>query len=97
MSISVGRATNLIELWCKGVDPQLSGNHELIREIMNMKLRDFAHKTAVIESKATISSVASQTEYELPVDADHIKHVFYDDYEAEKITFLESKELASKA
>ncbi len=94
--MNIGRLSNLIELYCKGVDPELTGNHELIRDLINLKMKDFAHKTGILESSATISSVASQQEYELPADNLHIKNVFYDDYKARKITFLQSKELAGK-
>jgi len=94
--MNVGRLTNLIELYCRGVDPLLSANHELVRDIMNMKLKEFAARTGIIESKSSITSVANQQEYELPADKTHVKYVFYDDYKAKKINFIQSKELAGK-
>ena len=87
MAISIGRASNLIELYCQGVDPLYSRNHELIRDLINMKMREFANRTGILETSATISSVADQQEYELPADKLHITKVLYDDYLAKKITF----------
>ena len=96
MSLSIGRAVDLIELYCKGVDPLLSRNHELVRQILNMKLREFADRTGILETKATISSVASQQEYQLPADCLHITNVIYDDYKAGKIIRKQVEELQGK-
>lgn len=93
MSLNVGRAIDLIEYFCKNVDPEITSNHELVRQILNMKLRDFADRTGILETKSTISSVADQQEYELPADCLHISKVVYDDYKAAKITFDQIEEL----
>jgi len=96
MSISIGKALDLVELLCKNVDPALSSNHELFRDILNMKLREFAADTGILETKATISSVADQQEYQLPSDKIHVKLVYFDDYKADKITFEQVAELQGK-
>jgi len=88
---------DLIKLYCKGVDPQISDNHELIRDIMNLKFKELASKTGALETSATISSVASQKEYQLPADNVHVKYVYYDDYEATKITHKQALELLQAA
>ena len=97
MSLNIGAAVDLIELMCKGVDPKLSGNHELVRQLMNMKLREFADRTGVLETQSTATSVADQQEYELPADKIHVKKVVFDDYKAHKITFDQVEELQGKA
>lgn len=94
MSLNVGRFIDLIELYCRGVNPELAKNKELIRDIMNIKLREFAHRTGILETKATISSVADQEEYELPADCLHVKDVIYDDHRAYKINHKQVKDLA---
>ena len=97
MSMSIGDAVHTIELMCKGVDPVLSSNHELIREIMNKKMAEFAARTGVLETSATIASVADQQEYELPADKVHVKKVVFDDYKAHKITFDQVEELQGQS
>jgi hypothetical protein len=97
MAMSVENAVASIELICRGVDPELSSNPELIREILNKKLAEFAHKTGILESKATIASVADQQEYELPADCLHVSKVVFDDYKAVKISFSQVEEMQGKA
>ena len=92
-ALSIGRMVDLIELMCRGVDPSLSSNHELVRDIINLKLKDFAQRTGALETSATISSIASQKEYELPADKLHVKFVYYDDSEAKKITHKTALEM----
>jgi len=96
MALNVGKARNLVELFCQNVDPTYSSNPELIRDLLNIKLREFCDRTGILESKATISSVASTSEYELPIDCLHVKDVIYDDYRARKITHRQVKELEGK-
>jgi len=97
MSLNVGVAVDLIEKMCSGVDPKLSGNHELVRQLINMKLREFADQTGILETKATISSVADQQEYELPADCLHVSKVLYDDYKCDKINFDQVEDLQGKS
>ena len=97
MAMSIGRAVDAIELMCKGVDPMLASNHEFVREILNKKLAEFANRTGVLSSKATIDSVADQQEYELPSDCLHVSKVVFDDYKAHKITFAQIEEMQGQA
>jgi len=97
MSMSVGKAVDTIELMVRNVDPNLSSNPELIREILNNKLKEFAQRTGILETKATISSVADQQEYELPADCLHVSKVVFDDYKAYKIRFAQIEEMQGKA
>jgi len=92
--MNAGTAARLIELYASGADPKLTGNHELVRELLNQKLKEFAARTGAFETKASISSVANQQEYELPADKIHVKMVKYDSYKAYKITYVQSVELA---
>jgi hypothetical protein len=94
--LNVGKACDLIELLCQNVDPKFSGNKELIRDLLNIKLREFCDRTGIIESKSSISSVASTQEYELPTDCLHVTQVIYDDYKARKISHAQVKELEGK-
>lgn len=93
MAISTGKMADLIALYCRGVDPLLAENHELIRDIMNLKLKEVAGSTGALETSATISSVSGQKEYQLPADNVHVKYVYYDDFEAHKITHKQALEL----
>ena len=95
--MNAGDAVRLIELYARGADPKLTGNHELVRQLLNEKLKDFAQKTGSWESSATISSVSGQQEYELPADKVHVSYVEYDSYEAHKITFQDSKSLKEQS
>jgi hypothetical protein len=97
MALNVGEAVDLIELLCKGVDPLLAGNHELVRKIMDMKLKEFAHRTGILETKSTRTSVADQQEYELPSDSLHVSKVVFDDYKCVKISFSQVEEMQGKA
>lgn len=97
MSLNIGKAVDLIELMCKNVDPLLSRNHELVRQLINMKLREFADETGILETSATISSVADQQEYQLPADCLHVSKVKYDDYKIGKILFSQVEEMQGKS
>ena len=89
--LNVGTARQLCE---KFAGQQI--NPVLFRELLNVKAREFCDKTGVLESKASISSVASTSEYQLPEDCLHVKDVVYDDYRAHKITHRAVKELQGK-
>lgn len=93
MSTSIGRAVDLIELMCSNVNPALSENHELVRKLINMKLKEFAAKTGILESRSTITTVANQQEYELPEDSLNITLVDFDGKECQKIIFNQVNEL----
>ena len=92
---NVGKIRHLVEEYTgrKNINP------ELFLDLLNDVLLDFASRTAVIESGATISSVASTQEYELPLSAIHIKQVIYDDYDItrNKILYSQVKELEGQA
>jgi len=86
--LNVGKARELCELYVgKDINP------ELFREVLNIKLRDFANKTGVLESMSSINSAADTQEYELPSDCLHVKDVIYDNYRAFKIDFWKVQEL----
>ena len=90
--LNMGTARQMMELYVgKRVSP------ELAREVMNIVLREFAAETGVLTSKATLSSVADQMEYELPLDCLHVRDVIYDDYRAHKIQHWHVKELEGKS
>ena len=89
--LNVGKARELCELLVKK-----DVNPELFWEIMNIKLREFADKTGVLASSATLNSVASTDEYQLPSDCLHVSDVIYDGYRAQKATIDLQKELAGK-
>ncbi len=90
--LNVGRARELCELYVgKDINP------ELFRELLNVKLREFANKTGILESSATLNSAADTQEYELPADCLHVKDVIYDDYRAHKIDLWKVKELQGKS
>lgn len=91
--MNIGRARGLIELLCQNVDPLYSRNPELVRDLLNIKLREFADRTGILESSATISSISGTQEYELPADCLHVKDVIYDGYRANKITHRQVREL----
>jgi len=90
--LNAGKMHDLIEMY---VGHDL--NPKLTREIFNLKLREFSARTGVLESSSTISSVADTQEYELPIDAIHIKDVIYDGYRAHKIQFWQVKAIQGKA
>ena len=88
MALNVGKARELVELWVgKDLNP------ELFRELLNIKLRDFCNRSGVLETSATLTSVADTQEYELPSDCLHVKDVIYDSYRAHKINFWDVKEI----
>lgn len=97
MATSVGRLCDLIEIYARNVDPKLSGNKELIRKIINMKLKEFSNRTGLLSSSATRLSIADQTEYELPEDCLHVTDVIFDDYRAYKIHFEDVKNMQDQA
>ena len=93
--LNVGRITDMIELYALqagAVKNRL--NPVLIREIINLKLREFLSQTTVLESSSTIDSVADQQEYELPEDCINVKHVKVDGYRAYKINHNQVDEIA---
>ena len=97
MPLNVDRLSNLMELYAgkAGVTKDRI-KPELIREIINLKMRDFASRTHVLESKSTVSSVADQQEYELPSDAVHIKECHVDGYRATKIIYEQEAEISEE-
>lgn len=92
MSLNVGKARELVELW---VGRDL--NPELFRELLNAKLREFCSDTGILETSAELTSVADTQEYELPADFLSMKDVIYDDYRAGKINFWNVKEFRGEA
>ena len=89
--LNVGKARELCELLVKK-----DVNPVLFWELMNIKLREFADRTGVLESSATLNSVASTYDYQLPSDCLHVSDVIYDGYRAQKATTELVKELAGK-
>ncbi|MBU2249872.1 MAG: hypothetical protein KKD77_24210, partial [Gammaproteobacteria bacterium] len=94
MSLNVGKVCDLMELYAgqAGVAKDRL-NRVLLREIINIKLRDFCRRTGILSSKWTISSVASQQEYQLPSDCIHVTKCNFDSYEAFKTMFEEVDEM----
>lgn len=86
MALNIGKARSMIELMAQGVDKLYSQNPQLVRDLINLKLREFCDRTGILESKATISSVNGTSEYELPIDCLHVREVHFDEYRANKIT-----------
>lgn len=90
--LNVSKARELCELYVgRDINPVL------FWELLNMQLRDFADKTGVLESTATIDSVADTQEYQLPSDCLHVKEVIYDDFKAYKITYAQVQEIKEQA
>jgi hypothetical protein len=93
--LNVGRISDLIELYALSAGVAKDRiNPVLIREIINLKLREFLSETSVLESSSTIDSVADQQEYELPEDCLNVKHVKVDGYRAYKINHNQVDEIA---
>lgn len=87
MSLNVGKVHDLVELYVgkAGADSTQRVNPVLVRELINVKLRDFVARSGCLESTWTINSVASTQEYELPTTTLHVREVVYDDYRAYKL------------
>jgi len=97
MPFNVGTLSELMELYAgkAGVTKDRL-NPVLVRQVILHKLRDFASRAHVLESKATIESVADQQEYELPSDVIHIKEVHFDGARATKIIYEQEAEISEE-
>lgn len=95
MALTIGKICDLIELYVgkAGVDKDVL-TRKLIREVINMRLKDFTDDSAVIEQSATFSTTSGTREYQLGADKTHVKEVWFDGYKADKSTFDQLIELA---
>lgn len=87
MPFNVERLSDMMEMYAgmAGVNKDRI-NPKFLRDIINLQARDFCNRTRCLSTKATISSVASTQEYQLPDDFLHMKEVVFDDYRCDKIT-----------
>ena len=88
MSLDFSKGRQMAELYAgKDINP------ELFLEVANLKLGEFAEATGIAEKDFSITTVASTTEYELPLGVIHVTDVVYDGTRAHKITRQQVKEL----
>jgi hypothetical protein len=94
MSLNVSKVHDLVELYAgkAGSDSTERVNPTLLREIINIKLRDFCAKTHCLEGSWTIDSVADQQEYELSDNVLDVRECHFDGYRAYKITHMQVAE-----
>lgn len=95
MALDSGDAIDLVQLYVgqAGVSNE-SLNPVLLREMLNIKLREFIRETGILTSKWTLTSVASQMEYQLPAGCYSVTKCNFDSYEAHKTTFPAKDSLA---
>ena len=74
MAINVGKLEDLIKSYAFGADKQLL-NITLIRELINVRLRELSAQVGTKEMIITQDSVADTQEYELPENVIHIQEV----------------------
>ena len=85
---SVTRLADYIELIVGKAGPNRDVvDRDFIYEVINSKAKDFAARTGILETSATILTVADQVEYELPSDKTLITKVTIDTLQVHKITF----------
>ena len=95
MALDVGKIHDIVELYV-GDKSGGSGrlNRVLVREVINIKLREFIRNTGILTSKWTVASTANQMEYQLPSGCYSVTKCNFDGYEAHKTTFSAKDSLA---
>jgi hypothetical protein len=86
--LNVSRLQALMELYAgqAGVAKDRI-NPVLLREIINIKLKEFVNRTGLVSSKYTIHTEADKAEYTLPSSVISVDEVHVDGYRAIKILF----------
>jgi hypothetical protein len=88
MAFNAGTLADLMELYSgKGGVNRDKIPRRLLRQIINMKLQEFARRSGCLSSKITRQTVADQQEYELGSDVVNVREVHFDNYLAYKIRF----------
>lgn len=93
MPFNVGTLCDMAEMYIgeAGVD-NTAPNRELLWRILNMKLNDFASRTGVLQSKATLTTSDADgdgsvdSEYELPDSNMKVRYVDFNSLRIEKTT-----------
>lgn len=87
MPHNVGTLSDLIEVYAGQAGVNRSKiNRRLIWDLINIKVKEFARRTGIQTSKATIETVADQAEYELGSDVGQVLYVDFDECRINKIT-----------
>lgn len=94
MAFNTGTIADLMELYAgqAGVNRDKIPR-KLLRQIINLKLKEFARRSGVLSSKNTIVSIANKQEYEMTPDVIHVTKVNFDGSIAHKIRFEEVDEI----